>query len=185
MVLSAVRRSLLAEFPRGLPLVILAPAETGFERIAAETGDDAIAVRTLAASGVLDGRLPEHVEHCIVEGFDHVDDAAALARMLRASLPPSCRLFALIANGANARALQAFFGGEGPRAHPLVAAELPSLFEQNGWRVLALRAIPDPTVADALPVTIDGDHLRFHVDTPERLATLRTLAFVAICDPAA
>jgi hypothetical protein len=178
-----MRRGLLANFPPGTPLIIVAP-HGAFDEIVAARNDAATVLHAFApgapAFGIAAG------PHVIVEGLDALDDPAALLAHVRAAAP-QCRMFVLASNAAYLPALAAFFSGAAPAlARPLVLADLEALLAQTGWSVLAIEPIaaadtfPPPDVPGAIGI----GPLTFHLADAAMLARVTPGALLAVADPA-
>jgi hypothetical protein len=184
MIGPELRRSVLATFPPGTPLLVVAPNESGFAALLRERNDAAASV---CAPEELALRLPvpSPVPHLLLEGLDAVDDPAATLALLRARAPQA-RLFSLVANAANVRALGAFYAGTPPaRGHPLLIGDLEPLFLNAGWRPLAIKAYADASLpgSPALPVGVDTGDMVFTLADSATFERARTAAYLVIADP--
>jgi hypothetical protein len=173
MITSAIRRGLLANFPAGTPLAIVAPAGA-FDELVAQRNDAATSVH---AAATLAG-LPATAPHVIVEGLDAVDDPAALLAAIRAAAPQA-RLFALVANAAHLPALAAYFNGAAiAPVRPLVRADVERALDAAGWTPIAL----DP-IAEDVPFITDVDGVSFALADDAMRERVRPAAWLAIADP--
>lgn len=172
MITNAIRRGLLANFPAGTPLAIVAP-DDAFDALVAERNDAATSLHALATAD-----LPATVPHVIVEGLDAVDDPVALLAEVRAAAPQA-RLFALVANAAHLPAMAAYFnGGAIATVRPLVRGDIERALEAAGWKRIAL----DP-IAEDVPFVTQIGGLSFTLDDAEMRERVRPAAFLAIADP--
>lgn len=171
MITAAIRRGLLATFPPGTALAIVAPAGM-FEDAVAARNDPA----TTLHSGV--SGLPASSPNVIVEGLDAVADPAELLAALRVTAP-AARLFALIANAAHLPALAAFFAGAAMAdARPLVRADIEPLMRGAGWNAFAVEPIASET-----PFATQLGGLTFALDDAAALERVAPAAFLAVADP--
>lgn len=180
MITAAIRRGLLANFPFGTPVAIVAP-DGVFTGLAAERNDPATSLHALQLEPALRAAAP----HVILEGLDAVEDPVALLAHVRGAAPQA-RLFALVANGAHLPALAAYFGGAAIAAvRPLVRNEVERALAAAGWHPIAIEAIADePTfAAAALPAAVPIGALTFALDDAATLERVRPAAFLAIADP--
>ena len=183
MIDAELRRAVLANFPPGTSLGVVAPADKGYSELLSARGDGAALV-VLA-----DGKAPSadalvSLEHVLLEGVDDVEDPVGLLRSVRAAAP-SARLFLVIANAAYARSLLAFFDGAPlARAHPLVGSEIEPLLAAAGWRPLAINPIADESIpADqALPFELTTPNMCIKISDSAMLERTRTRAFIVIAD---
>jgi hypothetical protein len=179
-----MRRSALATFPLGTPLLVVAPERAGFAPLLAERGDPVAVLndlRAVAAGAALDPTA----QHLVIEGLDDLTAPHAFLADLRARTPQA-RIFALLSNAAHLGSLAGFFTGVPLAAgHPLVSDELEPLFERGGWRILAIKTFIDDTIpgAASLPFAIAGGAITFNLIEPEMLEHCRVAAFLAIADP--
>jgi hypothetical protein len=177
VITAELRNALLSNFPAGVSLAVVAPREYGYETLPAwqPQGSQFLATEP---SGHFERRALEPVENVIVEGLDYVDDASGFLRRLAQGAPRS-RVFALVANGAYFRTLDAFVGGLAPtRGHPLVFEEIEPLFSSAGLRVLQIDRIPDAALATA------GINVSLHLTSEEMSERARTIGFVVVADHA-
>jgi hypothetical protein len=180
MITPAMRRGLLASFPRGTPLAIIAPPGA-FDALLAERDDAAVSVHEPARLDV-----PPEAPNVVLEGLDTVDDPVALLAAVRA-LSPHARLFALVANAAYLPALAAFVLGETiASVRPLSRGELEAALPAAGWRMLALETLANdvPLAAAEPPGAIAIGPLTLHIDDDATLERVRPAAFLAVADPA-
>jgi hypothetical protein len=169
MITAAIRRGLLATFPPGTPLAIVAP-DGAFEEAVAARNDPATAIYARAAD------VPAASPNVIVEGLDAVADPHALLAVLRATTPKA-RLFALVPNGAHLPALAAYFAGAAiAPAHALVRADLEPLMAAARWNAFAVEPI-----ADDLPLALGT--LTFALADAATRERVAPAAFLAIADP--
>jgi hypothetical protein len=179
-----MRRSALATFPVGTPVLVVAPERAGFALLLAERGDPAAALldlRAAAAGAALDPAAP----HLVIEGLDDLPAPHAFLAGLR-SRTPQARIFALLSNAAHLGSLAGFFAGTPLAAgHPLVPGELEPLFDRGGWRILAIKTFIDATIpgAESLPFAIAGGAITFNLIQPAMLDYCRVAAFLVIADP--
>jgi|SRR5579872_654261 len=184
MIDADLRRALLANFPPGTSLAVVAPPDKNYSDLLAARGDAA----TLVA---LEGAWPApgalgRVEHVVLEGIDDTDDPAGLLAAIAAAAP-SARLFLVVANAAHMRGLQAFFNGTPlARAHPLVEAEIEPLLKGAGWRALTIDPIPDESIplGQPLPFELPSPTICFKINDGAVLERARIRAFIAIADHA-
>jgi hypothetical protein len=173
MITSAIRRGLLANFPAGTPLAIVAP-EGAFDDLVAERNDAATSLHALAAYA----DLPPTAPHVIVEGLDALADPVTLLAGVRAAAPQA-RLFALVANGAHLPALAAYFnGGAIAPVRPLVRADVERALDASGWKQIAL----DP-IAEDVPFITHVGGLSFTLDDDAMRERVQPAALLAIADP--
>ena len=173
MITSAIRRRLLANFPAGTPLAIVAPPGA-FDQLVAERNDAATSLHQLERQA----DVPSGSPHVIVEGLDAVDDPAALLAGVRAAAPHA-RLFALCANAAHLPALAAYFhGARIATVRPLVRADVERALAAAGWRALAL----DP-IDDDVPLSNETGGLTFTLADEAMRERVRPAAFLAVADP--
>jgi hypothetical protein len=171
MTTAAIRRGLLATFPPGAPLAVVAPAGM-FEDAVAARNDSATTLHQ-CASGV-----PAASANVIVEGLDAVPEPLALLAALRAAAP-AARLFALVANGAHLPALAAYFAGAAiAAARPLVRADIEPLLHGAGWNAFAV----EPIAGEAPFATRIGG-LTFALEDAATLERVSPAAFLAVADP--
>jgi hypothetical protein len=179
-----MRRSALATFPVGTPLLVVAPERAGFAALLAERGDPVPALRDLgevAAGATLDPATP----HLMIEGLDDCMAPEALLAGLR-TRTPQARIFALFSNAAHLGSLATFFAGASLAAgHPLVPGEIEPLFERAGWRVLAIKTLLDDAIPSAasLPFAIEAGAITFNLIEPAMLDYCRIAALLVIADP--
>ena len=164
---------MLANFPAGTPLAIVAPPGAFDGLVAAR--DDA-ATRLYPTERHTE--FPAGSPHVIVEGLDAVDDPVALLAGVRAAAPHA-RLFALVANAAHLPALAAYFHGARIAAvRPLVRADVERALAAAGWRALAL----DP-IDDGAPFSNETGGLTFTLADEAMRERVRPAAFLAVADP--
>jgi hypothetical protein len=176
---AAIRRGLLANFPPGTPLAIVAPAGA-FDELVATRNDSAITLHANAET------VPATSPHVIVEGLDAVDDPAALLARVRAAAPQA-RLFALASNAAHLPALAAFYAGAAlAAARPLVRADVERALAAGGWQLVALEAIAAevPFAVPEIPGAVQLGALTFQLDDRATLERVLPAAYLAIADPA-
>jgi hypothetical protein len=184
MIDADLRRALLANFPPGTSLAVIAPPDKGYPELLAARGDGAALV-------ALDGSWPEPgalgaVGHVVLEGIDDTDDPVGLLAAVGAAAP-SARLFLIVSNAAHLRALQAFFNGAPlARAHPLVHSEIEPLLRASGWRPITVDPIPDESIplAQPLPFELTTPTICFKINDAAVLERARIRAFIAIADHA-
>lgn len=178
--------AVLANFPRGTPLLVVAPASSEFGRIAADLGDPAVEVATLEGGGEIDHAGLAAAPHVLLEGLDAVERPAALLAALH-ERAPRARLFALVSNAAHVRGLAAFFGGRPLAAnHPFVQAELEPLFAAAGWRTLAVTPIPDRSIEPPaeLPGYLELANMSLRVEDAAMRDAGCTAAYLVVADRA-
>ena len=186
MILERHRTTLLDLFPRGVPLLALAP--TGAPDLVAHAnarkGPEGRAL-TFGPDGRIDELAPDAaLDNVVLEGLDAVDDPAALLRAIRTAAP-AARLFALVANAASISGLAAFVAGVAlAPGHPLVRSELEPLFTAGAYAIVHLDDLEN-ALDDA--ERIDGG---LRVGTflaadlsPADEQRLRTDAFLVVADP--
>jgi hypothetical protein len=182
MIDADLRRALLANFPPGASLAVVAPPDKNYPDLLAARGDGATLV-------TLDGSWPEPgalgpVEHVVLEGIDDTDDPVGLLAAVRAAAP-AARLFLVVSNAAHMRGLQAFFNGTPlARAHPLVQSEIEPLLKAAGWRALTIDPVPDESIplGQALPFELASPTICFKINDEAVLERARIRAFIAIAD---
>ncbi len=181
MISEAQRRAALGNFPIGTPVLVVAPAASGFAEIVRDRNDPAVTFVELGSDAAV---VP--APHLLIEGLDDINDAEHLLRIVREAMPAT-RIFALIANAANFTAIARFFNGESiARGHPLTRGEIEPLFNAAGWKILGIRPLYDQSLValESVPVrvTIAG----FGVDCTDAamLERGRTAGYSVIADPA-
>lgn len=174
---------MLATFPRGTPLAILAPVHYGYGEILAKRRDpSAIRMDPVAASAQSSALIARG--NILLEGLDGFVDPAEFLRKL-AKAAPNARLFALVSNAAHLRGLADFLNGAPlAAAHPLVREELEPLFASGGWRVIEINAIYDEAVAvsEPLPLPVEMRGIRFSLPDEPMRARGRVYAFLTVAD---
>lgn len=177
-----MRAALLGSFPRGTPLAVIAPDDSGLgDQLDARRDPAAVFLRL--ESWTAGTRLPRTFPNVIVEGLDALDDPASLLRDLR-NRAGDARLFALIANAASVRALSAFFAGTPlARRHPLVEWEAQRLLADGGWKVLAVKPWPAAETSEArLPLRLAMPSIEFDVSDAQMLERVTPQAFIVIAE---
>jgi hypothetical protein len=182
MIDADLRRAVLANFPPGTSLVVVAPPDKGYVALLESRGDG---LRFLG----IDGQLPAPgslgaIEHVLLEGVDDIEDPAALLAAVRVAAPVA-RLFMLVSNAAYLRGLLAFFNGAPlAREHPLVEAEIPPLLGAGGWKPVAITPIPDESISGpgSLPFELASPTICFKISDPAMLHRACVRAFIAIAD---
>jgi hypothetical protein len=178
MIGPAIRRGLLANFPTGTPLAVVAP-DGAFDDVVADRNDPLTTIHA-SPSGV-----PATSPNVIVEGLDAVADPRGLLVALRATTP-AARLFALVANAAHLPALAAYFAGAAiAPARPLVRADIERLIAGTGWNVFAIESIASdvPFAPPPVPGPVQVGALTFTLADAATLERVTPAAFLAIADP--
>jgi hypothetical protein len=179
MITAAIRRGLLANFPPGTPLDIVAP-DGAFDELVTARNDPST---TLHADA---GTVPAASTHVIVEGIDWVEDPVALFVQLRAAAPRA-RLFALACNAAYLPALTAYFTGAGTSTtRPLVRADVERVLAAAGWQIIGLEPIAGEAAfaAPEIPGNVTLGPLTFRLADAAMLERMQPAAFLAVADPA-
>jgi hypothetical protein len=184
MIDADLRRAVLANFPPGTSLGIVAPSDKGYPELLRARGDGAVFLPlqdSLPGPGVLG-----NIEHVLLEGIDDVADPIALLAAVDKAAP-AARLFVVVANAAYVRGLVAFFNGASlAQAHPLVQAEIEPLLAAAGWRALAVNPIPDESIpaTQTLPFELAGETICVKISDAAMFERARIRAFIAIADRA-
>jgi hypothetical protein len=181
-----MRQAILATFPPGTPLLILAPEAADFGALVRARNDAAIEVRPLGEVAATGDALHPSIPYVLLEGLDDLDDPVSFLAGLR-HRAPQARVFALIANAAHLHALGAFYSGAPLAAgHPLVRDEIEPLFRAAGWQPLAIEALVDESIppAHALPFAANAGGIVFQLAEPVMLERSRNAAFLVVADRA-
>lgn len=182
MIDAELRRAVLANFPPGTSLGVVANPESGYPELLGARGDGA-AFFALGASLPAPGSLGP-VEHVLLEGIDDVADPVELLRAVKTAAT-GARLFVVVSNAAYGRGLLAFFNGAAlAREHPLVQSEIEPMLSAAGWRALAINPIPDESIpaAQTLPFELTSPTMCIKITDAAMLERTRIRAFIAIAD---
>ncbi|MGH7716232.1 MAG: hypothetical protein ACREML_09585 [Vulcanimicrobiaceae bacterium] len=182
MIDAELRQAVLANFPPGPSLAVVAHRESGYPDLLHARGDGAPFL-PLEASLPAPGSLGR-VEHVLLEGVDDVADPIELLRAVKTAAG-AARLFVVVSNAAYVRGLLAFFNGAAlARAHPLVQSEIEPMLNAAGWRVLAINPIPDESIpaAQTLPFELTSATMCVTITDAAMLERARVRAYIAIAD---
>lgn len=186
MILERHRTTLLDLFPRGVPLLALAPAaQPELVTHANARNTPGARAATFERDGRIDELAADHAsDNVVLEGLDAVDDPAALLLAIRAAAP-AARLFALVANAASLSGLAAFVAGVSlAPGHPLVRSELEPLFAAGAYTVVHVHDLEN-TLAEAERINggLRVGKLLAADLSPQDEQRLRTDAFLVVADP--
>jgi hypothetical protein len=175
------RRAALGNFPIGTPVLVVAPAASGFAGIVRERNDPAVTFVELGSDAAV-----TPMPHLLLEGLDDINKPEQLLRAVREAMPAT-RIFALIANAANFTAIQRFLSGEQiARGHPLTHGEIGPLFTAAGWQILGIRPLYDQSipVMETVPVRVTIANFGVDCTDPAMYERVRTAGYSVIADPA-
>ena len=185
MVRATICLQVIENFPPGTPLLIIAPAAAGYTEIAMASKNPAVVTCVLdPENGSWAHEAASTTPHVLLDGIDELDDPVTFLKDLRARAPEA-RMFALIANACNLIILERFYSEAVTiAAHPLVADQIPDLFEHAGWNVATVTEIMDDLIPANLPAPFPAQigNIQFQIKDDEMRDRTRVAAFLVVAD---